>query len=103
MRKDTLHGAVANVFMTNGWHVLDLSRLGRGMPDLLAVRRALCVLIEVKTPGWKSRLKPGTGEAQDAFRRSWTGCPVLVIESISQAWEEAALLQPVSNLELENT
>ena len=96
MRKDTLHGAVANVFTTNGWHVLDLSRLGRGMPDLLAVRRALCVLIEVKTPGWKSRLKPGTGEAQDSFRQGWTGCPVLVIETLEQAWKEAEELRLVN-------
>jgi Holliday junction resolvase len=95
-RKDEIHNAVSNIFQQNGWHVLDLSRLGRGMPDLLAVRRAFCVLIEVKTPGWKSRLKPGTGEAQDGFRQRWKGCPLLVIESISQAWEEAEMLREVS-------
>ncbi len=92
MRKDKLHAAVKNVFGQCGWAVLDLSKLGDGVPDLLCIRRSLAILIEVKTAG---AFRPGskTLERQQAFRATWTACPVLVIETLEQAWKEAETLQ----------
>lgn len=93
-RKDALHAAVGHVFRQNGWSVLDLSRLGDGKPDLLCIRHSFAVLVEVKTPG---AFRPGskTLEAQQAFRASWTACPVLVIETVEEAWREAEMLREV--------
>jgi len=92
-RKDALHTAVGHVFQQCGWSGLDLSRLGEGKPDWLFVRRSFAVLVEVKTPGWKSRIRPGTAQKQDSFRQTWNACPVLVIDSVAQAWAEAEVLR----------
>jgi len=93
-RKDALHTAVGSVFKQTGWSCLDLSRVGDGVPDWLMIRRSLAVLIEVKTPG---AFRPGskTLERQQEFRARWTACPVLVIETVAQAWKEAEELREV--------
>ncbi len=94
-RKDALHKAVGNIWRENGWAALDLSNVGDGVPDWLFIRRSLAVLVEVKTPG---AFRPGskTLERQQAFRANWTACPVLVIESVEEAWREAEILRQVT-------
>lgn len=94
-RKDALHASVGKIFQENGWAALDLSNVGDGVPDWLFIRRSLSVLVEVKTPG---AFRPGskTLERQQAFRAGWKACPVLVIESLEEAWREAEILREVT-------
>lgn len=89
-KKDALHRAVAHVLEQNGFQTIDLSRLGKGIPDILAVRRGICVLIEVKSP---KAFRPGsqTQIDQQAFRDRWTECEVPVIETVEEAWRLAEL------------
>ena len=96
-RKDNIHGAVVNVWEQCGWACMDLSQLGNGKPDILAVRRSFAVLIETQDPRWKSNKKPETLEAQAKFRETWKACPVLVIETVEQAWKEAEILREVGS------
>lgn len=73
---DSNHVAVVKALRKNGCVVISLAALGKGIPDLLAYRRAagLLRLIEVKTPGREQKLT--TAQAK-AFPR----LPVWVVSS----------------------
>jgi hypothetical protein len=95
-RKDNIHGAVVNVWEQHGWKCLDLSRLGDGVPDILAVNRGFCVFIETQDPRWKSNKSPETLARQATFKADWgPKCLVLTISSVAQAWKEVADLAGV--------
>lgn len=66
-RVDSNHAEMKGAFQRLGCSVLDLSRVGSSVPDLLIAFGCVAVLVEVKTP--KGRVKPG----QEAFRREWGG------------------------------
>lgn len=62
-----------------GASVVDLTDLGKGVPDLLVGREGHTVLMEVK--GEKAKLRP----SQEAFLREWRGAPVTVVRSVDEA------------------
>lgn len=52
-RTDTNHAEVRDNLRALGFDVLDLSKAGQGVPDLLVSRNGQGVLVEVKSPGGK--------------------------------------------------
>lgn len=78
-RTDANQREIANALRKLGWLVIDLSGVGRGVPDLLAHRPATgrTVLIEVKTA--KGKLTP----LQEALIAS--GLPVRVVRTVDEA------------------
>ena len=50
-RVDRNHAEVRTALRAAGWHVTDLFRVGRGVPDMLASKPRVAVLVEAKMPG----------------------------------------------------
>lgn len=77
-RLDANHGEIKRAFERMGCDVIDLSKVGGSVPDLLVRARAIdkWILVEVKTP--KGRIKPG----QKEFAERW---PVTVVRSVEDA------------------
>jgi Holliday junction resolvase len=76
-RVDTTHKAVMETLRKTGWQVIDASRVGRGFPDLLALKGGRMVLIEVKTAKGKH-----TRPQLELMARGW---PVVTIRSVEDA------------------
>lgn len=77
-KKDANHNAIAATFEALGCSVLDLSRVGRGCPDILVGFPHASILVEIKTT---------TGKLEDTqlrFIRDWVG-PVEVCRSEQEA------------------
>jgi hypothetical protein len=76
-RTDANHAEVVKAFRDLNCKVLDLSRLGGGIPDLLVSIRTHNVLVEVKDatkPPSARRLTPD----QEEFFSTWPGMKVIV-------------------------
>ena len=50
-RKDNTQAGVEKALQTVGWKIFDFSRVGWGIPDLIARRAGYKLWIEVKSPG----------------------------------------------------
>lgn len=82
-RVDGNHAAIVKALRKIGCMVLDLSKLGRGVPDLLVARRFTIKFLEIKNPETGGALN----EAQREWHDQWRG-HVLVVESPEQAVRE---------------
>jgi len=85
-RKDANHAAVVKALEMVGCKVQDLAAVGNGCPDLLigipTVRKlAFC---EIKD-GNKSPCERNLTPAQVEWHREWSGYPVHIVESVSDA------------------
>ncbi len=86
-RRDDNHAAVVNALRMVGCNVQDLASVGNGCPDILLgipTTREL-VLFEIKDgkkPPSKRKLKEDT---QVPWHREWSGYPVHIVESVSDA------------------
>lgn len=47
-RVDANHASIVQALRSTGWVVVDTSRLGNGFPDVLAARRGVVRLVEIK-------------------------------------------------------
>jgi hypothetical protein len=81
---DSTHAEVVAALRAAGRRVLDLSRVGGGVPDILVLYGGRLVLMEIKNPlgprGGASKSK--LNEAQVAFAHQW---PVVVVRSAAEA------------------
>ena len=77
-RLDANHIEIKRAFERMGCDVIDLSKVGGSVPDLLVRVRSIdrWILVEVKTA--KGRIKPG----QAAFAERW---PVTVVRTVEDA------------------
>lgn len=75
-RVDGNHAAIVAALRAAGRRVLDLSRVGAGVPDLLVFYGGHFIMMEVKAG--KGKLTP----AQAAFAMQW---PVVVVRSVAEA------------------
>lgn len=85
---DANHGEIVRAFRAAGFRVLDLSRVGKGCPDLLISHAKVPNyngLIEIKD-GSKSASQRQLTEAQKEFHHTWHG-PIHIIETIGEVAE----------------
>ena len=85
-RVDANHAEVVQALRAIGCRVQDLSGVGDGCPDLLVGWRHRLCLLEVKDgdkPPSARKLTPD----QDKWHALWSGLPVRVVCSISEAVE----------------
>lgn len=71
-RTDANHKEIADAFRTLGCYVVDLSRVGCGVPDLHVTYRWLSCLVEVKTAEGKYT------KAQERFNAEYPGMRFMV-------------------------
>lgn len=84
-RKDTTHAPMVDDLRKAGVSVVDLANLGNDIPDILACRYGLCVLVEVKSPKSIGRYKgDGRSDGQIKFAESWNGCQVIRAETAEE-------------------
>ena len=86
---DATHGQIVHALRAAGFSVVDLSRVGGGVPDLLVGGRGHSWLVEAKRPGVADRkrgaVQARTNASQSLFRATWRGCPVIVATSGEEA------------------
>lgn len=80
---DANHPEIVAALKKIGCHVLELSAVGGGVPDLVVWRRdgVTALLVEIKNPVAKGKLN----KLQETWHAAWTGAKPLVIESVDQA------------------
>lgn len=88
-RRDTIHGAVRNIFESTGFGVLDLAGVGDGVPDLAVFRRGVGFLVEVKSPNAirGGRVNDPLRDSQKDFAADWSECPIHIVETLEAAWK----------------
>ena len=82
-KKDANHKEIVNAFEKMGAHVLDISNLGHGAPDLVVERERVLHLVDVKNLK-TSYGKRGLNKIQKAWARNWQGGPVYLIHNIDE-------------------
>ncbi len=94
-RTDKLHEPVKRLFEAQGYDVLDTSRLGDGVPDLLIARGAFAFLLEVKSDNSirHGRKDDPYTELQHAFNAKWRSARYTV-SSLEEAWSLVDLFKP---------
>lgn len=92
-RTDANHREIVEFFRSAGASVVDLSPMGRGVPDLLVGYQHQTVLVEVKD-GSKPPSKQQHTKLQLLFMKLWRGGPVSTIRDIEGA---QTLLRALSN------
>lgn len=80
-KKDANHGAMVGAFKKIGAHVLDLSSMGSGVPDLVVWCARRWVLVDIKNPktGYGRR---GLNKNQREWADAWQGGPVYLVATI---------------------
>lgn len=83
-KKDANHKEIVGAFQKMGAAVMDLSTLGRGVPDLVVWCQSSWHLVDVKNPktGYGRR---GLNERQKEWALEWKGGPVYLISTVEQA------------------
>ena len=80
-RTDANQSAIMAVLREVGATVVDLSAVGKGVPDLLVGHRGVTYLLEVKNVKGKNRTTPD----QDVFYAWWRGAPVTIVRTADEA------------------
>ena len=83
-RVDANQGAIVQAVTQAGAKVLDLSRMGQGIPDLLVCYQGKLCLWELKD-GDKAPSKRRLTPAERAWHDHWHDAPVLIINSVEEA------------------
>ena len=78
-RTDANQSSIIAVLREVGATVVDLSAVGKGVPDLLVGHRGVTYLLEVKN------VKGKTTPDQDAFYAWWRGGPVHIVRTADEA------------------
>ena len=108
-QKDTNHNEIVAALTIAGVRVVELHRIGGGVPDLLCGYKGLTVLMEVKMPqsafvkggaeGKRMRrpdeYDPQFGFTDDErrFHASWTGQPIVTVRSAVDALAAFGLME----------
>lgn len=81
VKRDANHAEIARALRAAGRTVVDLAKVGGGVPDLLVSWPGGLVLMEVKAPGGRVLA------SQDEFRASWRGPrgSLVVVRTVAEA------------------
>ena len=97
-KKDKNHHEIVEGLRNLGWHVMDTSTAGDGVPDTFvgkpftATHRGVVAPLEIKMPGEQLT------EKQVKVKKAWGDCPYIVAESLPDALEQLAALMLKGNL-----
>lgn len=80
-KTDANQSAITAVLREVGATVVDLSAVGKGVPDLLVGYRGATYLLEVKNVKGKNKTTPD----QDVFYAWWRGAPVSIVRTADEA------------------
>ena len=80
-RTDANQSAIITILRQVGATVVDLSAVGKGVPDLLVGHRGVTYLLEVKNVKGKNKTTPD----QDIFYAWWRGGPVHIVRTADEA------------------
>lgn len=83
VKKDANHGQIVDAFKKLGAGVVDMSRLGCGVPDLVVWCRGQWLLVDVKNPKTRYGQK-GLNKRQKEWATDWKGGPVFLISTVEQ-------------------
>ena len=75
---DANQRAIVYVLSQAGYHVTDLSAVGKGVPDLLCTRNGRCVLVEIKNQQGHNRFTQSQTEYYALVK-----APVFVVRTIN--------------------
>lgn len=83
-KKDANHGEILGALDRLGIPYIDLSTMGRGVPDLLACIGSEYYFIEIKNPktGYGKR---GLNPLQKKWADQWQGCAIYILRSVEDA------------------
>ena len=81
-RVDSNHSEVVAAFRKLGCSVLDLSKVGKGCPDLAVAFMGMTYLVEVKDG--KAKINADVKKRQEEFRANWKG-PHAIVRDVSGA------------------
>ena len=95
-RTDSNQKEVVKAFRDAGAYVIDLSRVGKGCPDLCVGFGGLTILVEVK-----SSEKAKFTEDQLFFLQGWQGGTVVRINDVSGAQELINLINAETNTDIQ--
>jgi hypothetical protein len=82
---DTNHKEIVNAFRRLGWYVINLSGVGKGVPDILVSKVRFTCLVEIKNwiaPKADRKLTP----QQEEFHREYPGS-LIIVESVQDVIE----------------
>ena len=94
-RKDKNHSAIVEALRYAGCSVLDLSQLGRGVPDILVGRNGSDQLVEIKSLDDRMKMSSGAERSlarQIAWSNMWRGKPVRIVSTASEALNAVGVL-----------
>jgi hypothetical protein len=84
---DANHAAIRDAMRQfPGVTVRDTSHVGDGFPDLIVGFRNRTLLVEIKD-GAKVKSARKLTDHQRRFHEQWTGSPIWIVESVSQAMD----------------
>jgi Holliday junction resolvase len=85
-RVDANHGDVREALRKVGWTVVDMSGVGDGFPDLLAIKHGRTLYVEVKDGAKvKSKQKLTADEVRVHALLTNAGAQVVIVTSIQEA------------------
>jgi|TARA_R100001163_G_scaffold64557_1_gene59097 Holliday junction resolvase len=88
MGKDANHETIVREFMRSGADVVNLSTVGKGVPDILVGFAGFNQLVEIKLPaktGLKPNRKTSLSLRQKGWHNSWRGRKPVVIRTPEEA------------------
>jgi hypothetical protein len=85
-RVDRNHREIADALERCGWTTIDMSAIGRGIPDLYIAKAGRAIWVEIKD-GEKVPSARQLTEAQEKFhaKMARAGVPICVITSVEEA------------------
>lgn len=89
-KKDGNHHSIADYLQSLGYSVLDLSKAGDGVPDMVVGIPGFAALVEIKRPGTECARKLTTAEQR--VRDNWDG-PYVLAQSAEEAAAELLILR----------
>ena len=78
-RKDLNQNEIAEHLKNHGWAIADTSRLGFGFPDIVASKGGYFTAVVECKDGSKPPSDRRLTEAEQKFRKNWTGPYVLAV------------------------
>lgn len=89
---DANHKEIVDAMKAVGASIIDTSRLGKGMPDVIVGFRGQTILMEIKNPKTQYGRK-GLNANQRKWAEEWSGGPLSIVDSVDAALRMLGVLK----------